>query len=68
MKRSIWIKESETLLAELGFRPTSVAVARKINGTFTMASGYSVPETDVAEVVELLSESNVLYEVEQHGA
>lgn len=64
MKRSIWVKESEKTLAELGFRPTSVCVARKINGAFTMADGYAVPEKDFDEVVSLLSECHVLYEVE----
>lgn len=64
MMRSIWIKESEQALIELGFRPTSVSVARKINGTFTMAAGYAVPEQDFDEVVELLSACDVTYDVE----
>ena len=64
MKRSIWVKESEKMLVELGFRPTSVSVARKINGAFTMADGYPVPEADLDEVSQLLSECQVQYEVE----
>ena len=51
-------------MAELGFRATSVSVARKINGTFTMAAGYTVPEKDLADVVQLLAECDVPYEVE----
>jgi hypothetical protein len=64
MMRSIWIKESEQTLADLGFRATSVSVARKINGTFTMAASYTVPEQDLAEVVQLLAECAVPYEVD----
>ena len=65
MKRSIWVKESEKTLVELGLRPASVSVSRKINGVFTMADRYSVPAGDFADVVQLLSECNVLYEVDE---
>jgi hypothetical protein len=65
MMRSIWVKESEQTLIELGFRPlTSIAVARKINGTFTMAASYAVPEQDLDDVIQLLSACNVTYDVE----
>ena len=65
MKRSIWVKESEKTLSELGLRPASVSVARKINGVFTMADRYAVSDGDFADVVQLLSECHVLYEVDE---
>lgn len=64
MKRSIWVKKSEKVLVDLGFQSTSVSVARKINGAFTMADGYAVPEEDFDEVLVLLSECKVHHEVE----
>jgi hypothetical protein len=64
MNKSVWVKESETMLDQLGFRASAVSVARKINGVFTMASSYSIPEKDLADVLLLLSESKVVHEAE----
>ena len=64
MNKSIWVRQSETMLNDLGFRTKEAATPRKLRGTFTMAIRYSIPESDVTQVIELLSESDITHEVE----
>ena len=64
MKRSIWVRTSENMLADLGFRPTTVSVPRELQGGFAMADGYAVPEQDFDDIVQLLTECKVVHAVE----
>lgn len=62
--KKIWVKSNDNTLADLGFKAADSRVARKINGAFTMADGYDVPDSDLPDVTALLSDCSVVHEVE----
>lgn len=62
--KKIWVKSTDNTLADLGFKPVNPNITRQLNGAFTMADGYAVPEADVADVSALLVDCNVVHEVE----
>lgn len=62
--KKIWVKSTDNTMVDLGFKPVSPGIARQINGAFTMADGYMVPEADLADVTALLQDCKVVHEVE----
>ena len=63
--RDFWLKHSDETLVNLGFHPSAPGVNRQFDDIFTLADEYSVLDEDFDQLLILLADREVIFDVDE---